>query len=582
MAEWDADVKRWVLEYEGGFVNHPRDPGGATNMGITRRTLAAWRGHPVSVQDVRDLTKSEAMAIYKAHYWDAVQGDRLPRGLDYAVYDYAVNSGPGRAARDLQRCLGVTVDGIIGAQPQIVYQARNADNSKALAAKPNGTIGWMHGLQYEVDSTATGSASATNDLGVPGLVPFGTVYPEHFGSVGDGVTDDTGSLTALHDYCNLTGSPFLYPSKTYKVSGTVTVQTSGDMSAATITHSNTGTGPTIRIGSAAASDEIFQLSVHAPSVINTATVIGSGWAGTVDSIGLEICNLYTSEVHIKTIRKFGCGLLMTANQTGCVYNKIYIGDMYHNKKNLRVAPKTGTGWVNENQYFGGRYRYGLGDGLDIPNARNISIEDTASTPNANVFVGGSIEGNVAEHHIYCEGFSNAFYEMRYEASPCKVMISGATTFGNRFIGGYALDNVQFLYGGVSLGAEKRQTIFADGKTVINGSRNVLSVGAGSTSEEAAHALLVYPPLADNLNGSDGWGMNAYPNGLQGKFYSQAFPQIELDWVYEAIKIGDGNSPPVKVLGVQQAAVADDTSGASNQATVNAILAALRAHGLIAT
>ena len=104
-----------VIVHEGGFVNHPSDPGGATNLGITRVTLSGWLGRPASVADVRNLTKAAVKPIYRRQYWNVVRADDLPAGLDYAVFDYAVNSGPGRAARDLQRTLGVAADGIIGA-----------------------------------------------------------------------------------------------------------------------------------------------------------------------------------------------------------------------------------------------------------------------------------------------------------------------------------------------------------------------------------------------------------------------------------------------------------------------------------
>ena len=88
---------RFVLQYEGGFVNHPADPGGATNLGITRATLAAWRKRPVTVADVRALTRDEAAAIYRAKYWDAIGGDALPAGVDLLAFDIAVNMGVGRA-----------------------------------------------------------------------------------------------------------------------------------------------------------------------------------------------------------------------------------------------------------------------------------------------------------------------------------------------------------------------------------------------------------------------------------------------------------------------------------------------------
>ena len=88
---------RFVLQYEGGFVDHPRDPGGATNMGITHATLAGWRKRPVTVADVRALTRDEAAAIYRQMYWSAIGADRLPDGVDLIAFDIAVNMGVGRA-----------------------------------------------------------------------------------------------------------------------------------------------------------------------------------------------------------------------------------------------------------------------------------------------------------------------------------------------------------------------------------------------------------------------------------------------------------------------------------------------------
>ena len=103
-----------VLKFEGGYVNHPLDPGGATNLGITRATLARFRGRRVSKSDVRALTLEEAGQIYRAQYWDACHCSNLPPGLDLAVFDCAVNQGVRRARKILQRALGVKADGLIG------------------------------------------------------------------------------------------------------------------------------------------------------------------------------------------------------------------------------------------------------------------------------------------------------------------------------------------------------------------------------------------------------------------------------------------------------------------------------------
>ena len=107
-----------VLKHEGGYVDHPRDPGGATNKGITRKTLAAWRGvNPwwdLPKSEVKAISDEEVAQIYKAQYWDRVNGDQLPHGVGYCVFDYAVNSGVSRSSKELQRVVGVSPDGVIG------------------------------------------------------------------------------------------------------------------------------------------------------------------------------------------------------------------------------------------------------------------------------------------------------------------------------------------------------------------------------------------------------------------------------------------------------------------------------------
>lgn len=103
-----------TLPHEGGYVDHPKDPGGATNMGITFATLAAYRGRKVTKADVRALTVAEAREIYRVNYWNPVKGDLLPAGVDVSTFDYGVNSGPSRSIKELQRVAGVPADGRIG------------------------------------------------------------------------------------------------------------------------------------------------------------------------------------------------------------------------------------------------------------------------------------------------------------------------------------------------------------------------------------------------------------------------------------------------------------------------------------
>lgn len=103
-----------VLASEGGFSNHPSDPGGMTNLGCTKAVWEEFVGHPVSEADMRALTPDDVAPLYKRKYWDRASCDLLPSGLDYAVFDAAINSGPGRAVKWLQEVAGTPVDGVVG------------------------------------------------------------------------------------------------------------------------------------------------------------------------------------------------------------------------------------------------------------------------------------------------------------------------------------------------------------------------------------------------------------------------------------------------------------------------------------
>ena len=115
MKENYAQALKQVLKYEGGYVDHPKDPGGPTNKGVTQAVYDSWRkSQNLPTQSVRAIADSEVAAIYKNLYWDRISGDNLPSGVDFAVFDYAVNSGVSRAAKTLQAVVGVTQDGVIG------------------------------------------------------------------------------------------------------------------------------------------------------------------------------------------------------------------------------------------------------------------------------------------------------------------------------------------------------------------------------------------------------------------------------------------------------------------------------------
>lgn len=110
----------WLLRHEGGFVDHPEDPGGMTNKGITAKTYERWLSEvvdneaEVTEETMRNIPDNHVKQIYREEYWLKISGDNLPSGLDHAVFDWAVNSGPGRSARAIQKIVNVKADGDIG------------------------------------------------------------------------------------------------------------------------------------------------------------------------------------------------------------------------------------------------------------------------------------------------------------------------------------------------------------------------------------------------------------------------------------------------------------------------------------
>lgn len=118
---WEASLAL-MLKSEAGFQNDPDDAGnrladgrrGCTNLGVTQAAWENWVGHPVSEKEMRALTPEKVSPFYKRKYWDACRCDDLPLGVDYAVFDLAVNGGVGRSAKTLQSAVGATSDGAIG------------------------------------------------------------------------------------------------------------------------------------------------------------------------------------------------------------------------------------------------------------------------------------------------------------------------------------------------------------------------------------------------------------------------------------------------------------------------------------
>jgi lysozyme family protein len=133
LSNWDKSCDM-VLAHEGGFTNDQRDSGnhlsdgraGSTMLGCTQANWEAYVGHQVTWDDMKKLTKDDVKPLYKKNYWDAVKGDDLPSGVDYAAFDFAINAGPAASRKMIQRALGVTADGAFGPMTMAAIKAADA------------------------------------------------------------------------------------------------------------------------------------------------------------------------------------------------------------------------------------------------------------------------------------------------------------------------------------------------------------------------------------------------------------------------------------------------------------------------
>ena len=123
-----------VLKSEGGYVNDPHDHGGETNLGVTKAAWAEYMGRPIADGEMKALTPDIVKPFYKIRYWDKCKCDSLPSGVDYVVFDLAVNGGVGRGAKMLQTVVGVNADGAIG-PATLAALAALKDDPKVLIGK---------------------------------------------------------------------------------------------------------------------------------------------------------------------------------------------------------------------------------------------------------------------------------------------------------------------------------------------------------------------------------------------------------------------------------------------------------------
>lgn len=130
-----------VLKHEGGWAYNPKDPGGATMKGVTLANFRKFVKPNATKADLRNITEEQLATVYRRHFWDEIGGAVLPDGIDHAAFDYAVNSGPSRPAKALQKIVGVNQDGKIG--PETLKAIRAHDPSGLIRALCDQRLAFM-------------------------------------------------------------------------------------------------------------------------------------------------------------------------------------------------------------------------------------------------------------------------------------------------------------------------------------------------------------------------------------------------------------------------------------------------------
>jgi lysozyme family protein len=126
-SNWDKSFAL-VMKSEGGYVNDPHDNGGETNLGVTKRAWAEYLGRAINEGEMKALTLETVKPFYKKMYWDKCRCNDLPTGVDYAVFDFAVNSGVQQSIKLLQRAVGADADGVIGKETFALVDATHIDD----------------------------------------------------------------------------------------------------------------------------------------------------------------------------------------------------------------------------------------------------------------------------------------------------------------------------------------------------------------------------------------------------------------------------------------------------------------------
>lgn len=365
---------------------------------------------------------------------------------------------------------------------------------------------------------------------------FGDVVNvKDFGAVGDGTTDDTAALNMALSYAKKR-QKYCIAQGTFFVSGTVAIDCSCDFSDAEFTAHGAKVSPVLTVGQAETTHSTMRrgLKMRLPKVVNLDRK-GTTFDGIESSIGVQVLNLFNAEVHVSEIKDFYRGLYLSANQTGNAWNTYYLSSLSENRYNLDIFP-TGSGWVNQNVFIGGRFLSDSQDKTAKCTGVRLSKEAVGSRwgANGNVFVGCDFSGRNVDYAIDNLGACyNSFFGCRFEDG-VKIRFKTETADGfiayNTIVGGLGTETLQVEIDSTAGGTIRNNDISSSARRAYDffGDDSFLTVGRSLT--QGVFARFYVGKNATQAKAADNdWLFDISTSGIRTKkYYTTPYANITLD------------------------------------------------------
>lgn len=460
------------------------------------------------------------------------------------------------------------IDGNFKNVKDAIEVIQSADGAAAVGFTPTGTVAATN-VQSAINEVVSDLAAGTG-ASLVGYVPAGTgavattvqsklretvsvfdfMTTAQIADVqaGTKTLDVTSAIQSALDYCKNNGAKLIGQPGIYRTSATLNIVCDADMGQMLISCPGATVAVAVRIGTTTGtnSEEIINLQVIAPKVVNSSKT-GLGWSGFKNSVGIELANLYTSQITIGDVRNFGIGVRVGGYTQGCAYNSIYFGILFDNLVTLLLQKQGASGVSNQNTFYGGQYGKTGAEGTLIPDAYAIFCD---TSTNNNTFINPSTEadGDLFQYYFRNSSF-NTIVNPRFEIPDGGRVCFDSSSVGgidsNVFINGYSFNAPNFTYAGVGTSVNNKFVGQKYGDYYGYASKGMAInnlFGDGPTAPHITGYSATVNLLSKDPAVANDYTYKLFANGLYGKRITHTQPAMHLDWDSGKIRLGDGANP----------------------------------------